>query len=852
MTTRDWQFLVWKSTATSLSTALVDFTVDNAHLASIPTITGSRLRILDGRTEARPWAVDILDSSSYFTSQIGDAQGRLDLMNRFIQARLSVDGSTYRPVAGGRLIDAVNADNIATWRVTVQDEWLAGSNALLFTTNTTFLYPPRPMRGYKDVGSGWAAVGTAVRVTQNPSSTLTAKRYWCITLNPGVPGTPPLTDEGVGFIRQDVAPTVTGLSTKPAFTHTRFRYNGTDYPVISFQSVVSAANGLPVGPGRPDAQNRLFDSDDLYAHQTQGQPLKFWVAASSTAFGGTGSKTFELSDNFIVNAGLGLHAMTAPASNATPLHLWNWSTANPYGTLHPMQVLKDVLDGVYSSSSESLPYYSTSAFTGTDDVRRLPTVGTAFRITQPARLKDWCEEHLLAPHGVAAFGDDQGRVTFKNVLLPDPQLGYSTANLFSFTSTNLTAPHPDWRASRREQVTQVELQYEQVKRTLGVGAAAQAHGTWQGGAPQGWRAGGDGLSVNTATTFVNHDRIARYGVWPVTYTFDGYGAVGDTPTPYGAFANWVGAFQYYRHEVAQRIFNRFGDGPIGGVLRALPTASTVSAGQFCRLTLGSYPNISNSQRGGTRLVQILSKDITPDGYQYEYLDAAAAAAIPTAPTLSLSTSTAFPKHALRVTVSAGIPTGGAVALYAAESATTSPPSSTSASWHPVYTTSHYGFVRTTGTYQLGQLKSGTRWFVKGQSNAPNSPRSNYSTPVSQVTGSLTSPSALAMSSVQAKTAGMTWTVGESGYPINVHVDTSTAGTPTTSNLLFRVPPGSNRTVVANLTPSQSYRTWVRHADPYGGFSGFDSTTFTMTSTASTANSRKAPPLGGMYVAFGGT
>ena len=846
MTTRDWKFHVWKSTATSLSTALVDFTVTNAQLADVPLITGSRVRVLDGKTEARPWTMDILDASSFITSQIGDAGGRLDLLNRFVQANLSIDGAAYLPVAGGRLIDAINTGNLATWQLTVQDEWLAGAQTRLFTTNTTLLYPPRPVRGYKDVGSGWAAVGKVERI----KSTSGSKRYWLASLTPGVPGTPALTDEAVSFIRGDLKTSVLGLSTKGSFTHLRLRMNGVDYPVVGFRTLrnVVFTGGLHYHVvGRPDPEEHLFDEDELYEHQSKGGPLNFWIAASSTAFGGSGTFSFD----FTTAKSAALHAMSAPASLATPLHLWSWSSANVYGVLHPMQVLKDVMDGVYSSSSDPLPYYSTQSFTGPKDVRLLPTVGVAFRITNTAILKDWVEEHLLTPHGIAAFGDNTGKVAFKNILTPDPQLGYSTANLYSFTSTNLRTPHPDWRTTRREQVTQVQLDYEMIARGTIVGrtagGAADYGNVTHPSGPYGWSQGGDGLAVATVSTFVNHDRVARYGVWPARYTFDGYGAFGRYDA-YAAFPDWTGSATYYKDELVKRVFSRFGDGPMQGTLYALPSASTLAAGDFAKLTLASYPSpAGGGARGGTRLIQLLTKDITPEGYAYEFLDAGSAPASLTSPTFTLSTSTS--KHALKATVTAGIPSGGSVSFYMAESATTTPPSSTNAAWHPVYSTVQ---AKTTGVYTFPRLKSNTRFFVKAQAGAPNRVLSNYTASQTKVTAAITAPSVIVMSSVKAHTAGQGWTIGDQDYAVDLHLDTSTSAGVSTANMITRVGAGSKTFLYANLTPSQKYRTWVRHSDPYGGYSAAASTTFTMTSTVSTANVRKSPLLGGLYTVFGST
>lgn len=842
MTTRDWKFLVWKSTATSLSTSLVDFTVDNAHLASVPILTGSRVRPLEGRTEARPWTIEVLDSSSFFTSQIGDGSGRVDLLNRFVQGRLSIDGGAYTPVGGGRLVDAINADNIATWQVTVQDEWLAGANTMLFTTNTTLLYPPRPYRGYRGYGTGGFALGTATRITGAASATFTKRRVWLVSLHNSVQ---PLTNAAVDFIRSDLLSTGTGLSTSGSFRFLRLRVGGVDYKVVGFKTVGSAVTFGQVGA--PDPENHLFDDDALTAHQTKGSPLNFWVAASSTAFGGSASKTFTLTD------AVSLHAMTAPASVATPLHIWpGWSSASPYGTIHPMQVLKDVMDGVYSSSSEALPYYSTESFTGTKDVRRLPTVGVAFRITQPGVLRDWVTDNLLAPHGMCAVGDSRGKVAFIPILAANPQLGYSTSGMYSFTSTNLRTPHPDWRTSRREQVTQAQVTYERVTLPGNGGVVGQLAGPFTV-PPNGYTLGGDGLAVQSATTTFNHDRIQRYGTFPVPYNFAGYG---DFPDGNVVFPSWVTSMQYWAGQFVGRVFQRYGDGPIQGTLYALPGASTVAPGDFVKLTLASFPNpAGGGARGGTRLVQILTKDITPEGYAFEYLDAGGSSTPATpnpSPTVTLSTSTASPKHALRATVSGGIPSGGYVALFMAESATTTPPGSSNAAWHPVYTSSPYGFVKTTGTYTLPKLKSNTRFFVKGQAIGGRRPDSAYSSPVTKVTQAITSPSGLAMSSVKAHTVGSTWVVGDAGYPLLWHLDTSTTATPSTQNQITRLPAGTAKFLTANLTPSQKYRSWIRHADPYGGVSGFDSTTFTMTSTASTVNVRKAPALGGIYSVFAST
>jgi hypothetical protein len=95
----------------------------------------------------------------------------------------------------------------------------------------------------------------------------------------------------------------------------------------------------------------------------------------------------------------------------------------------------------------------------------------------------------------------------------------------------------------------------------------------------------------------------------------------------------------YTLGVAREIFDRYGRGAIGGDLHCLPSV-TVDVGQEVQVNIPQLPNAvvgasPVSQRGGTRIVQVLRRTETPSGPDLYVLDSGTTAQPGTLPTFTI-------------------------------------------------------------------------------------------------------------------------------------------------------------------------------------------------------------------------
>lgn len=853
MTDRRYRLMVYKPGSTSLSTGNVDFIVGSSALIEAPVVSGGRARLLEGRMEAVPTALRLLDSTNGGWTSHLSSNGRNTGLNRFVQVQRSDAGGAYAAIGGGRVTDVTYSENLAEVQVTLNPEWPTGANTLCFTTNTTHLYPPCPDPGGQRIGFygfpyryGYATV-VRTETSFGPVPRTQAKRFYTVTFRPD---NPPMPTASFGAIQGDVA-TFSSVaksiySTNGAFKYLKFNVNGVDYPVVSF-----AMDALPgtYAEYYPNSLGPLPSDQTISDHQTKGAPLRFIIAATSTAFGTAASTV----DNLAVGKAYAydhgnpfLHMMGAPASDATPLHIFavNNSTGGTaiLGGVHPMQVLKDLLAGSYSHSTVpyQLPLYSTVMFTGGSDLRKLPMPLQAFRITAPAPMQTWIQDNLCAPFGVLPTMDPTGVVRFKNFRIPGGSTGssgFSTGTLFGFTSTNLAAPHPDWRLNRNEACTVANITVNTIQQQL-INAAP-------GGGPPNLGVGGDGLLARSRTTSFYHDRYLQLGAYPADFQYtgivldDGYQ---QNWYPVAKFAGSKGALTY----LAQEVFGRFGDGPVQGTLRALENAATVAPGDITALKLPTYPNYGTNARGGTRLVQILSKTVHPDGYEFDYLDAGPAQPASTKPTFSLAVSTRTPKSGLKATVSA-VPSNAWFTISLANSSAATAPSVSSPLWHPVYS------KRGNGTFELNHLPSGQFFYGRCQTRQSSGrPLSDYAVSSRVATSAISAPTALKTSNIKNTIATSTWKVGDVNYPLQLYVDESTSATPSTGNLYRKLAPGTQITTLDGLTANHTHKVMARHYDAYGGVSATISSAFTTPSTAVAPNIILPPPMAGMFAIVGST
>lgn len=786
MSAQSYRVRVYTPGSTSLSTANVDFTLDSSRLKDAPTVLGSIVRPREGRTEAQPWFFDVTDVSSSFTAQLADSSGRLDLLNRIIVCQRNTDGGSYSNIGVGRISDVFLNPDVASYRVMVEDERVLERSQVIFnSSNTTHLYPPGPHAAYGPYRP--ASKGSFTVVLQDSGNA----KLWKVVF---YSQHPPMSDGAIRAIEGDMEQSPF-KSTAGNFKHLRFNYGGTDYKVVSF------GDG-----GNADQASRSW-LDGLRNSGING-PVNCWIAAASSAF--------TLQNNY---SSAYLHMMSAPPSDGTPLHIGGVEGQ------HPMQLVKDIYDGTYSSSPPKIRY-STAAFkTGTTGLLTIAMPSVRFRITEPAIMSEWLEDNLYAPFMVVPFTDSSGRITPKSIRFPNS----TSAITFTFTGANLTE-HPSWVQPSREMVTVLQIEHTNEAPLIASVNSAER--------PQG---GADYIDSQLRVREVTHDRVTNLGRHTALVRAHGihsgspsWGADG------GQFNPGIGSVEVDRYEnhIRADIFNRFGDGPIMGTFASLTTGEAVASGDFVKMTLATFPNPAAGARSGTRVMQVLSRDITPMGPRFTYLDAGPSQQPTSSPTITMSSNTNDPKHSVRATIG-GVAAGGRFKLEVAESSTQ--PAASSTKWQPWETGT------TNGTYTIGRRKSNTAYWGRVANTKPNRLSSPWvPSTIGKTTQSITGPSAFTASSVKGKTVLCTWTNGDANYRTCFHADTSTSATFSTANEVTVLPPGANRFRIEGLTTGTKYLLGVRHRDDYGGYS-----TRRAASVTTTAASLTAPNMGKLALLSGG-
>lgn len=777
-----WRLRVYNQASTSLSTGNVYW--QTTCLAAPVTVRGPLVRPTLGRAESQPWTLDILDDGSSVTSHLSDSSGRLFLLGRIASVERSLGGAAFAVHGAGRISDVLLTANIGIYQLVVEDERRIERNATIFnTTNTTRLYPAGPGIRY----GFWPAVpsGTLTAITRNGKAVLVTFEQNSLSA---------IADVAVQAIRDNlgVAP-LTVPSSKGNFANLRCRIGSRDLGIISFGTVHVADQ---------PSQSWFQDLDNYAQSPQRGYGIKCWVWATTSQL----SVGTKYSSAF-------LHMYSAPPSLATPLHV-----GSSLGVTPP-QMLKNVYNGQYSSAGSPKVRYSTAAF---DVLGRQSWPLVRFRITGRANMADWLEQNIYRPFLLAPLVDSQGRVVPTSLKLPNSTTGIT----WTFNASNLREPYPTWQHLGREQVTRLRIVAEAewagpgIGRSI-VGPAPTTSGTFPGfqGQP-----GGDLMLTAPSTYILDHDRITQFGIKELVLESRGVhptNAVQQQDSqvlPPSWDGSGVGGFQIfpavtqYLSWLKRDFFDRYGDGPIMGKFSALSTAEGQNAGTYVKLALGTFPNPSLQSRGGTRVIQLLSRDDMPEGPEFTYLDAGNSLAGLAAPTLTLSTSTADRKHSLVATVGA-VPAAGGYRLEI--NGSTSSPSSASAFWTPVLTV-----TATAGAQRLGNLPAGKKFWLRAQNQQANRIRSSWTLSTGKTTGAITAPSSFASTSITSNSVGLKWAPGDVDEMTDLHVNTSTGLTTFTStNRTLRIAtPNTKHITVTQLAAGTKYLFAVRHADPFGGYS----------------------------------
>jgi len=476
-------------------------------------------------------------------------------------------------------------------------------------------------------------------------------------------------------------------------------------------------------------------------------------------------------------SGCYIYAPNAPPSEWTPIHVGGESGVDFFSWVKDQY---DTLGINYENPGAFSTYNASTNPNGLLSHPRIPKIH--IRATEPVNLGEMVEKgcKMLA---IVPFVNSAGEVAPRFVTnLQD----VNPATFTEITASIATDPHPTWSQTSGEIVTVIQSRYtnmipaddEQVRTGNDVPVdriVAEEHPLVE------WE----------------HDRVSQLGrhelELDMTLITDGMAA--------------------YRllFQQGREIFDRFGDGPITGSVRAMSGAKTVEPGDYVKLTLSSFPNVGIQARGGTRIVQIMSREVE-SGYTFTYLDAGPNSVALSAPGCAIAKNGTDGKHAVDVTISS-LTAGSAYEIQLKVGA--------GGDW------TTYGVGTANETVTFGNLPSGTTIYARALETAPGRIKSAYSSAVNVTLDSLTAPSVATVDQIAGDRARGKWTNGETDYDIEVLLD---------GTRLAILEAGSTRYYLTGLTPSTTYNSpgfQVRHIDRFGGVSAASTDTFSTTGTATT-------------------
>lgn len=470
-----------------------------------------------------------------------------------------------------------------------------------------------------------------------------------------------------------------------------------------------------------------------------------------------------------------VYAPGAPADEDVPIHIGGTAGQDPFDWI------KDQYDAI-GERYEAAAFTAWDAVANPDGLIANPLISVMFiRATEPVKLRVMVEK-ICRTFGVVPFVNSSGEVAPRFVLMPhdvDP-----TA-LTEITAAIATSPHPTWGQQAINMVTVCRPTYSQYRKIAGAEVRENSD-----------------VPVDRIRhtirklTDIDHDRLSQLEAH--IYDMD------------LTLVNTHQLADYLSRQMSRELFDRYGDGAIQGQLEALSGSSSVEPGEFIRLTVSSYPNMDIQARGGTRVVQIMGRE-TLISRTFSYLDAGPNSQPLTKPGVAIAQTAGDTHHSVNVTISSL--TAGARYQLQLKGPTAD------------YVTVAEGSANETIT--ISEMPSGTTIFARARETKANTIRSEWSTPVSQATASLSAPTNALMGSIAGDRATATWTNNETNYHLEVFLD---------GTQFAILEPGATTYLLTNLTASTNYNSpgfAVRYVDLYGGVSATDTDDFSTTGVNTT-------------------
>lgn len=791
------------------TTGAASYTLGSSYFRDAPLVGGQIVRAAECQVESNPWRVTLVDIGSTFTAKIANSSGRLHLLGRLCQLRSALDSTaSFAPIGTGRLTDLALNEDVASWDLDISDErWIERQTDIFAKSNTMAIVPHGPISQFQEAPP--IPVTQTKWVCKQKTSNVVCLRY---DGGPRLPIDQATADIIVNDAKVGVIPGNSGI-TAGNFQTLRFRNfnNSTDYEIAAFGFTIITPGGRPTYPTHSIYG---FWNDPVLLNGSETNHTDAWSKLYVWLVWSASQPALDSAINGY------LYAPSHEPTDTLP------QLIGGAGGLHPGRLVRNAYAGTYSATTSITVRASTAALDRWENEAAYGKVW--FQITSPQNMADFLDERIYGPYNVAPVVDSSGKIAPTRMWLPtSTQL--NVAGLAQITSTNALSA-PTWSNPSREAVTAVRYTQEHYGSFESVFA----------GLPANLR-----KASTQGSTYI-HDTVTLLGRRQLTFRMGSVLIPGITVPPTTIPGGVVPRFAVpLQQKLAGSIFTRFGDGPIYTEVQVsssidATTNGAILPGAFVKMNVqGIYPNPVVPGRSGTRIMQVLKRDITPYGRAFSLLDAASTLASLSAPTLTMALSSQSSRHAIKITV-ASVSSGARFEVHLGASSSTSStsrPAANSSRWFPAVYNSTGALVNV-----VGQLPSKTKIWGRVRQARPMRISSPWSTAnISVVMASITAPSGFSVTGLTAASGTAKWTNGSSVYGTEVMVDASSVATLTSTNVVGIVPPQTTRFTYFGLNANDTHKGGVRHFDPYGGKSAQATGTFTTT----TGSAPAAPAMRGL-------
>lgn len=529
---------------------------------------------------------------------------------------------------------------------------------------------------------------------------------------------------------------------------------------------------------------------------------------------------------------------TAPVTKMLPLFI---------DDVHPIQLWADILDGKFSIPDQAtfaarpLAPRDTSGGGPWDyannSLADLPKV--RFIITKPEKAADWIVANICQPFNLAYRVDGLGRI------VPiDLRLTSSTATTGTVVDADLVELPTDWGLDGSQALFGANVSYYVDAPKQGVNLRASPdsfpdmNAALVDSTQQPW------LVINPlATARDAGDTITSIDAQGIRMTLNEFLGGASTLAQLDKLSK-VTAAMY-------DLLAPFAGGSIGDTLKAKRGSTFGTSGQVGQLwtvTVSTIPDPATNQRGGARVMLILSRTEQNLAVLFRVLDLGSATVAGT-PTIGVLAITNGGLDVPITVNAAGDPVQ--VEYIITAPGTGSRPAASDPGWRLISESQH--LLLLTGTHRQQGVPSNTRLWVRARSRPMGNSQKLPSAYVFPAGGSpagsidvaaITAPSAVGSSGLSGNRATVSWTNGDATKVVEIFLNSGGipgGGWTDAMRVQPTLPAGSTTVELRNLNVSTTYGVAVRHRDDFGGTSAFATATFTTTGTRKTA--LLTPPIG---------